>query len=237
MHNSVRIVGVDALPGLLVLGKTHLYLLCVSISPLVPALSNLRDWHISLDVVASRDGLAQTEGGEIVEASSDQHDVFSIPGTIAHVDSEELATHSWAYSDVIENAKRNFLFRDVGWAGSLAGSVSSSPFKRKTSDLHRLLCVTRLELYFNDSVNFLLVFPNPKKRNAIHSRLAMKDGREPASSKTLGLISKVGSLVSNSNKLPELEEATMRWVNRQISKYVSLPSPFSSARTSRVVRW
>ena len=86
-QNAVRIVGVDALPGLFVLGKLNLYLL---------------------------DGLARTDTGEVVEAADLEQDVFSVPGTIAHVDSEEKTNHQWRYDDIIESSKRMFLFREVG---------------------------------------------------------------------------------------------------------------------------
>lgn len=86
-HNIVRIVGVDALPGLLILGKRNLYLI---------------------------DGLVQTPEGQVVEADQAPRDVLSIPsGTLAGLDSSDQRSHKWPYSDVVETNKRAFLFRDV----------------------------------------------------------------------------------------------------------------------------
>jgi hypothetical protein len=86
-HNIVRIVGVDALPGLLILGSRNLYLI---------------------------DGLVQTPDGKVVEADQAPKDVLSIPsGTLADLDPTDQRSHHWPYADVVETNKRAFLFRDV----------------------------------------------------------------------------------------------------------------------------
>lgn len=86
-HNIVRIVGVDALPGLLILGKRNLYLI---------------------------DGLVQTPDGQVVEADQAPRDVLTIPsGTLADFDPNDQRSHRWPYAEVVEINKRAFLFRDV----------------------------------------------------------------------------------------------------------------------------
>ncbi|GMK59712.1 hypothetical protein CspeluHIS016_0803180 [Cutaneotrichosporon spelunceum] len=86
-HNIVRIVGVDALPGLLILGRKNLYLI---------------------------DGLVQTPEGQVIEADHAPRDVLSIPsGTLADLDPSDQRSHRWPYADIIETNKRAFLFRDV----------------------------------------------------------------------------------------------------------------------------
>ncbi|WWC96475.1 hypothetical protein V866_003343 [Kwoniella sp. B9012] len=86
-HNIVRIVGVDACPGLLILGKKNLYLV---------------------------DGLVQTADGEVIDAKDAQKDVLSIPsGTLAGLDAGDQQSHRWSYNEIVENNKRAFLFRDV----------------------------------------------------------------------------------------------------------------------------
>lgn len=86
-HNIVRIVGVDALPGLLILGTRNLYLI---------------------------DGLVKTSDGKVVEADQAPRDVLSIPsGTLADLDPSDQRSHRWTYADVVESNKRAFLFRDV----------------------------------------------------------------------------------------------------------------------------
>ncbi|ORX37123.1 hypothetical protein BD324DRAFT_427163 [Kockovaella imperatae] len=85
-HNIVRIVGVDACPGLLILGKKNLYLV---------------------------DGLVQTAGGEVIDAKDAPRDVLTIPGTIIDMSGSEQESLKWPYSEIIETNKRAFLFRDV----------------------------------------------------------------------------------------------------------------------------
>nr|XP_018262052.1 uncharacterized protein I303_05067 [Kwoniella dejecticola CBS 10117]OBR84210.1 hypothetical protein I303_05067 [Kwoniella dejecticola CBS 10117] len=86
-HNIVRIVGVDACPGLLILGKKNLYLI---------------------------DGLVQKADGEVIDAKDAHKDALSIPsGTLAGLDSGDQQSHRWSYNEIVENNKRAFLFRDV----------------------------------------------------------------------------------------------------------------------------
>nr|XP_019013052.1 uncharacterized protein I206_02549 [Kwoniella pini CBS 10737]OCF51833.1 hypothetical protein I206_02549 [Kwoniella pini CBS 10737] len=86
-HNIVRIVGVDACPGLLILGKKNLYLV---------------------------DGLVQKADGEVIDAKDAQKDVLSIPsGTLAGLDAGDQQSHRWSYNEIVENNRRAFLFRDV----------------------------------------------------------------------------------------------------------------------------
>jgi hypothetical protein len=85
-HNIVRIVGVDACPGLLIIGKKNLYLV---------------------------DGLVQTAEGEVIDAKDAPRDVLSIPGTLVDLDTEDQESHRWSYNEIVENNKRAFLFRDV----------------------------------------------------------------------------------------------------------------------------
>jgi hypothetical protein len=86
-YNIVRIVGVDALPGLLILGSRNLYLI---------------------------DGLVRTPDGKVIEADQAPRDVLSIPsGTLADFDPSDQRSHRWPYADVVESNKRAFLFRDV----------------------------------------------------------------------------------------------------------------------------
>ncbi|KAJ9116880.1 hypothetical protein QFC22_004537 [Naganishia vaughanmartiniae] len=86
-ENISRVVGVDSLPGLLIIGKQNLYLF---------------------------DGLAKTTSGEIIAADEAPADLFSIPsGTIAQVDVDDMQSHRWSYAEIVESNKRWYLFRDV----------------------------------------------------------------------------------------------------------------------------
>jgi hypothetical protein len=67
-HNIVRIVGVDACPGLLILGKRNLYLV---------------------------DGLVQTANGEVIDAKDAPRDVLTIPGTLAELEGGDQQSHRW----------------------------------------------------------------------------------------------------------------------------------------------
>jgi hypothetical protein len=67
-HNIVRIVGVDACPGLLILGRRNLYLV---------------------------DGLVQTAQGEVIDAKDAPRDVLTIPGTLAELEGADQQSHRW----------------------------------------------------------------------------------------------------------------------------------------------
>lgn len=85
VRNVTRVTGVDASPGLLILGKTHLYML---------------------------DGLLQQEDGEIIEAHDAPKDVLLVPGTIVELDGQQPAQR-WLLDRIATFSKRTFLFRDV----------------------------------------------------------------------------------------------------------------------------
>ncbi|KAG8739840.1 hypothetical protein FRC10_005070 [Ceratobasidium sp. 414] len=86
VQNITRVLGVDAWPGLIIMGKTHLYLV---------------------------DGLYQNQQGEIVAAVEAPKDAFLIPGVALELDNSRL-TQKWQYNQLAAQSKRTFLFRDVG---------------------------------------------------------------------------------------------------------------------------
>ena len=96
VHNVSRIVGLEAVEGLLILGKGHLYLL---------------------------DNLFQRSDGEVVnvwQASQEERDTYlqMISGREAGVRpassmKTDHETRSWRWEDVLSISKRRFLFRDV----------------------------------------------------------------------------------------------------------------------------
>ncbi len=68
-YNIARVVGVDAQPGLLIIGKRNLYLV---------------------------DGLVQAASGEIINCQDAPRDVLTIPsGTLAELDAAEMQSHRW----------------------------------------------------------------------------------------------------------------------------------------------
>lgn len=96
VHNASRIVGLEAVEGLLIIGKGHLYIL---------------------------DHLFQRGDGEIVnvvQAPREERDPYlqMISGReaadrIKTVATTEFETRSWRWDDVLSISKRRFLFRDV----------------------------------------------------------------------------------------------------------------------------
>ncbi|KAG9093766.1 hypothetical protein FS749_013788 [Ceratobasidium sp. UAMH 11750] len=86
VQNITRVLGVDAWPGLIIMGKTHLYLV---------------------------DGLYQNQQGDIVAAVEAPKDAFLIPGVALELDNSRL-TQKWQYNQLSAQSKRTFLFRDVG---------------------------------------------------------------------------------------------------------------------------
>ncbi|KDN41354.1 hypothetical protein RSAG8_07469, partial [Rhizoctonia solani AG-8 WAC10335] len=86
VQNVSRVLGVDAWPGLIILGKTHLYLV---------------------------DGLYQNQQDDIVAAIEAPKDAFLIPGVALELENSRL-TQKWPYTQLSAQSKRTFLFRDVG---------------------------------------------------------------------------------------------------------------------------
>lgn len=96
VHNVSRIVGLEAIEGLLILGDTHLYLL---------------------------DNLFQRSDGEVVnvwQAPPEERDPYLqiISGQEAsnresNTTKTDFETRSWRWDDVLSISKRRFLFRDV----------------------------------------------------------------------------------------------------------------------------
>ncbi|WRT68074.1 uncharacterized protein IL334_005049 [Kwoniella shivajii] len=167
-HNIVRIVGVDACPGLLILGKKNLYLV---------------------------DGLVQTGDGEVIDAKDAQQDVLSIPsGTLAGLDAGDQQSHRWSYTEIVENNKRAFLFRDVA-----------------------------LELYFSDKRNFLIVFKDRKERQAVVQKIGTKnDHRDAISRSVIGnfVVDTVTKAIDRSEQ--QLEALMKKWQSREISNFAYL---------------
>ncbi|TFK55260.1 beach-domain-containing protein [Heliocybe sulcata] len=81
-----RIAGVDSSPGLLILGRTHLYML---------------------------DGLIENDDGEVVDAKDAPKKLFLIPGSSLELNGPQRAQR-WTYSQIGGFSDRTFLFRDVG---------------------------------------------------------------------------------------------------------------------------
>ncbi|KAF8509163.1 beach-domain-containing protein [Hysterangium stoloniferum] len=85
VKTATRIIGVDSSPGLLILGKTHLYML---------------------------DGLVEGGDGEVIEAKDAPKNLFSVPGSMVELDGIQRAQR-WPYEQVAAFGKRTCLFRDV----------------------------------------------------------------------------------------------------------------------------
>ncbi|KZT56178.1 beach-domain-containing protein [Calocera cornea HHB12733] len=86
VNNVYRIVGIDSSPGLLILGKSHLYLL---------------------------EGLVESKDGEIIDARDAPKDLLAIPsGTVVEFKKHRPAD-KWTYEDIAGLSKRTCLFRDV----------------------------------------------------------------------------------------------------------------------------
>ncbi|KAG7440786.1 beach-domain-containing protein [Guyanagaster necrorhizus] len=80
-----RVSGVDSSPGLLIIGRTHLYML---------------------------DGLVENEEGEVIDARHAPKRLLFVPGSIVEFDGPQRAQR-WAHDQVGTYSKKNFLFRDV----------------------------------------------------------------------------------------------------------------------------
>ncbi|PPQ75051.1 hypothetical protein CVT24_010464 [Panaeolus cyanescens] len=81
-----RIDGVDSSPGLLILGRTHIYML---------------------------DGVVESEGGEVIDAHDAPKRLLFVPGSIVELDGPQKAQR-WPNDEIATCSDKKFLFRDVG---------------------------------------------------------------------------------------------------------------------------
>ncbi|CAK5278628.1 unnamed protein product [Mycena citricolor] len=80
-----RIAGVDSSPGLMIIGRTHIYML---------------------------DGLVESDDGEIVDAHDAPKQLFFVPGSIVELDGPQKAQR-WSHDQIAAFGDKTFLFRDV----------------------------------------------------------------------------------------------------------------------------
>ncbi|KAJ8689982.1 beige protein-like 1 [Pleurotus ostreatus] len=80
-----RIAGVDSSPGLLIIGKTHVYML---------------------------DGVVENDDGEVIDAHDAPRHLFSVPGSIVELDGPQRAQR-WSHDQIASFSDKTFLFRDV----------------------------------------------------------------------------------------------------------------------------
>ncbi|KAJ3905440.1 hypothetical protein F5879DRAFT_742889 [Lentinula edodes] len=80
-----RVAGVDSSPGLLIIGRTHVYML---------------------------DGLVESEDGEVIDAHDAPKSLFFVPGSIVELDGPQRAQR-WSHEQIATFSNKSFLFRDV----------------------------------------------------------------------------------------------------------------------------
>ncbi|KAJ8072576.1 beige protein-like 1 [Marasmius tenuissimus] len=80
-----RIAGVDSSPGLLIIGRSHVYML---------------------------DGLVEGEDGEVIDAHEAPRSLFFVPGSIVELDGPQRAQR-WEHEQIVAYSNKTFLFRDV----------------------------------------------------------------------------------------------------------------------------
>ncbi|KZT37329.1 beach-domain-containing protein [Sistotremastrum suecicum HHB10207 ss-3] len=85
VQTVTRIIGIDSFPGLLILGRTHIYML---------------------------DGLVENSDGEIIDARDAPKSLISVPGSVLEFSGSQRARR-WPYNEVNTFSKRTCLFRDV----------------------------------------------------------------------------------------------------------------------------
>ncbi|KAF8621252.1 hypothetical protein AX15_007913 [Amanita polypyramis BW_CC] len=84
VQTVARITGVDSSPGLLMIGKTHIYML---------------------------DGLVENDG-EVIDAHDAPRQLFFVPGSTVELDGPQRAQR-WSHSQIAGFSDKRFLFRDV----------------------------------------------------------------------------------------------------------------------------
>lgn len=80
-----RVAGVDSSPGLIILGRTHVYML---------------------------DGIVENDDGEIIDARDAPQRLLFVPGTTVELDGPQKAQR-WPHDQVATFSNKMFLFRDV----------------------------------------------------------------------------------------------------------------------------
>ncbi|KAI6038492.1 hypothetical protein EDC04DRAFT_2868311 [Pisolithus marmoratus] len=85
VNTVTRVSGVDSWPGLLIFGKSHLYML---------------------------EGLVEGESGEVISAADAPKDMFFVSGSASQLRSNQPALR-WKLGHIVGFSNRSFLFRDV----------------------------------------------------------------------------------------------------------------------------
>ncbi|KAL1717715.1 beach-domain-containing protein, partial [Schizophyllum commune] len=80
-----RVAGVDSSPGLIILGRTHIYML---------------------------DGIVENDDGEIIDARDAPKRLLFVPGTTVELDGPQKAQR-WPHDQIATFSNKMFLFRDV----------------------------------------------------------------------------------------------------------------------------
>ncbi|THH31660.1 hypothetical protein EUX98_g2544 [Antrodiella citrinella] len=128
VYTVARIAGVDSSPGLLIFGRTHLYML---------------------------DGLMENDDGEIIDVHDAPEKLFFVPGSIVELDGPQRALR-WTYEQIINYSDRTCLFRDVALelyfrdSRSLLLVFLQKTQRQATND--KLLAVVNRSGYSNDAV-------------------------------------------------------------------------------------
>ncbi|KIK26284.1 hypothetical protein PISMIDRAFT_271223 [Pisolithus microcarpus 441] len=85
VNTVARVSGVDSWPGLLIFGKSHLYIL---------------------------EGLIEDESGEVINAADAPKDMFFVSGSTSWIRSSQPALR-WKLAHIVGFSNRTFLFRDI----------------------------------------------------------------------------------------------------------------------------
>ncbi|KAF9002530.1 hypothetical protein BDQ17DRAFT_1357028 [Cyathus striatus] len=80
-----RVVGVDSSPGLLIIGRTHVYML---------------------------DGVVENSDGEVIDAHDAPKSLLFVPGSTVELDGPQRAQR-WPHNQIAAYSNKKFLFRDV----------------------------------------------------------------------------------------------------------------------------
>ncbi|KAE9403157.1 hypothetical protein BT96DRAFT_505900 [Gymnopus androsaceus JB14] len=80
-----RVAGVDSSPGLLIVGRMHVYML---------------------------DGLVESEDGEVIDAHDAPKSLLFMPGSIVELDGPQRAQR-WSHGQIATFSNKTFLFRDI----------------------------------------------------------------------------------------------------------------------------
>jgi hypothetical protein len=190
--------------GLLIFGRTHLYML---------------------------DGLVENDDGEIVDAQDAPKKLFFVPGSIMEIHGSQRAQRWYDHEPLLRAAYLDHCWLSGLMRKLLVTAIARSSFATLRESLSSSFVAgsdsaeRRLELYFKDSRSLLVVFLNRQQRERFNRRVAdalpsvnnPNTPSTPAAFLRTPLLGRATARVFSGFRGDELSSAQRKWQAREIS--------------------